>query len=406
MNAAVRPYATAGIALVGASVIAVSPLAPPMPEVQALQRTVSSVSVELSATVNPIENWIQVFQKSAANLGELGQQFAADPAPILSQVVANQLASLKALQTAYTNDAANIRQVFEGAPAAIETARGQLQSGDIVGAFDTFNNQIVIPLALNLVTIVSDSTVPLVNTVNNFAKAFATLPNTVFQVALPMTFPLVSTINAAVQTMQDVYDGAAAKDPAAVITALVNLPANLVNGFLNGSGTILGILPAPGLLTPWDEGVSFLGSGPIASLLQLREVIAQAIGAPLPSAAARASAAAKLPAAAKTVTLSVAAPAATGAASARGAIKASSESAADSTAAAAEATESSTSSTGSATAGAKVAPAAAKSAAGGSASSSSDSKAGSSAAGGHDSKAGADKKGSSGKSGRPGKASN
>ena len=49
MNAAVRPYATAGVALVGASVIAISPLTPPMPDAQALQRSVSSVSVELSA---------------------------------------------------------------------------------------------------------------------------------------------------------------------------------------------------------------------------------------------------------------------------------------------------------------------------------------------------------------------
>lgn len=224
MNAAVRPYATAGVALVGASVIAISPLAPPLPDAQALQRSISSVSVELSAAVNPIENWVQVFQKSAANLGALGQQIAASPAPILKQIVENQLASLKALQTAYTNDAANLKLIFESVPGTIETARGQLQSGDIVGAFDTINNTVVIPLALNLVTIVSDSTVPLVNTVNNFAKAFATLPNTVFQVVLPMTFPLVSTINAAVQATQDVYDGVVAGDPGAVLNTLVNLP--------------------------------------------------------------------------------------------------------------------------------------------------------------------------------------
>lgn len=403
MNAAVRPYATAGVALVGASVIAISPLAPPISDVHTLQRSVSSVSVELSAAINPIENWVQVFQKSAANLGALGQQFAADPAPILSQVLANQLASLKALQTAYTNDAANLKLIFQGAPGAIETARGQLQSGDIVGAFDTFNNQIVIPLALNLVTIVSDSTVPLVNTVNNFAKAFATLPNTVFQVVLPMTFPLVSTINAAVQTVQDVYDAAVAKDPAGVINALVNLPANLVGGFLNGSGTVLGFINAPGLLTPYDPNFGFLASGPIASLIQLRQVIAEAIGATPPPAAA--IGAAKAPAAAKTVTLSTAAPEATGTASAaRGATKAASDSAADDTATEADATESATGGTGSTKASIKAIPAATTDSAAGGSDSSSDTKAGSSSAGGHDSKAGSGKKASSGKSGRTAKA--
>ncbi|WP_319435438.1 hypothetical protein [Mycobacterium sp. RTGN5] len=368
-----------------------------MPDVHAMQRTVSSVGVELSAAVNPIENWIQVFKTSAANLGAIGQQIADSPAPILSQIVANQIASLKVLQTALHNDAANLKLIFDGAPGAFDTARGQLQSGDITGAFDTINNNIVVPLALNLVTVVSDSTVPLVNTVNNFAKAFATLPNTVFQVILPMTFPLLSTINAGVQGLQDVYDGVVANDPGAVINTLVNLPANLVNGFLNGSGMVLGILPAPGLLTPYSPDFGFLASGPIASLIALRDVIAQAIGATPPPAAAATRAAAK------TVTLSTA-PAALSKAPARSATKAASEGAAEPTAADPEATESATGSTGSTTSSTKAAPVT-ESATGGSDSSSSDTKAGSSSNGGHGSKASAGKKGSSAKSGRSGKAS-
>jgi hypothetical protein len=397
MNAAVRPYATAGVALLGASVIAISPLAPPMPDVQAMQRTVSSVSVELSAAVNPIENWIQVFHNSAANLDAIGQQIADSPAPILSQVVANQLASLKALQTALNNNATIVKQIFDSIPGAVDTARGQFQSGDITGGVDTINNAIVIPLALAAVQAVSDSTVPLVNTVNNFAKAFATVPNAVFQVLLPMTFPLLSTINVVVQATQDVYDGVVASDPGAVINTLVNLPANLVNGFLNGSGTVLGFLPAPGLLTPYDPNFGFLASGPISSLIALRDVIAQAIGATPPPTAATTNAA-------KTVTLSTAAPEALGTAPARSATKAASQSAAESTAADAVTTESSTGSTASATTNSKD-TAATDSATGGSDSSSGDTKAGSSATGGHDSKASAGKKSSSAKSGRPSKAS-
>lgn len=390
MNAAVRPYATAGVALIGATAIAMSPLAPPVPEVQAMQRAVSSASVELSAAVNPIENWIQVFQKSAANLNAIGEQIAASPAPILKQIVVNQMAAFEDLKTRMDANAGTLKLIFDGAPNAIATARGQLQSGDIVGAFDTFNNQIVIPLALAGVQAVSDLTRPLVSTVNNFAKAFAAVPDAVFQVILPMTFPLVSTINAAVQATQDVYDGVVARDPAAVLNTLVNLPANLVDGFLNGSGTILGFINAPGLLTPYDPNFGFLASGPIASLLQLRDVIAQAIGAPVPTAAA-----AKVPAAAKTVTLSVAPEVDGTASSGKDAVKAAPESAV------ADATESATGSTGSTKASAKATPAAA--ATGGGSDSSSDTKAGSST-GGHDTKAGTGKKGSTAKSARSAKA--
>ncbi|AKK26305.1 hypothetical protein [Mycobacterium sp. EPa45] len=405
MNAAVRPYATAGVALVGASVIAISPLAPPMPGAQAMQRAASSVSVELSAAVDPIQNWIQVFQKSAANLSALGQQIAASPAPILSQIVVNQMAALKALQAAFDSNSAVVKQIVDSIPGVVDTARNQLQSGNIKGAVSTINDQVVIPLVLAGVTAVSDLTRPLVSTVNNFAKAFATLPEAVFQVILPITYPLVSTINVVVQATQDVYDGVVARDPGAVANTLVNLPANLVDGFLNGSGTILGgFINAPGLLTPYDPSLGFLASGPISSLIALRDVIAQAIGATPPPTAAITSAAATVPTAAKTVTLSTAAPEATGTAStAKGVTKAASESAAESTDAAdAEATESATGSTGSTTTGTKATPSG--SATGGSDSSSSDTKAGSSATGGSDSKASAGKKGS-GKSARSAKAS-
>ena len=394
MNVAVRPYATAGIALVGASVIAVSPLAPPMPNGQAVQRTVSSIGVELSASVNPIDNWIQVFQKSSANLAALGEQFAASPAPILQQILVNQAAALKDLQTRFDSNATTLRQILNSIPSELEAARALLDQGDITGAFSKINNDVVIPLALSGVQALSDLTQPAVATVNNFAKAFAAVPNAVFQVVLPMTFPLLSTINVFVQTAQDVYDGAAASDPAAILNALVNLPANLVGGFLNGSGQILGFIDTPGLLTPYGD-LGFLGSGPIASLLDLRNVIAQAIGAAPPSAAA--AAAKKVPAAAKTVTLTTEAPKAVGAGSAVDAPKADESTVTD-------AVESSTGSTGSTTVSTKATPAvtaapATDSATGGS--SSSDAKSGA----GHDSKAGSAKKGATAKSGRAAKAS-
>ncbi len=391
MNVAVRPYATAGVALLGASVIAVSPLAPPMPGAQAMQRAVSSVGVELSAAVNPIENWVQVLQTSAANLGALGQQVFDSPAPILSQIVANQIAAFQDLRDRLDSNAGTLKIIFDDIPGALDTATTQLQSGDITGAFETLNSRIVIPLALSAVQAVSDLTRPLVSTVNNFAKAVATVPDAVFQVILPMTFPLVSTIDVLVQTTQDVYDGVVASDPGAVLNTLVNLPANLVGGFLNGSGTILGFIPTPGLLSPYDPNFGFLASGPIASLIALRDVIAQAIGAPLPTAAASASAA-------RTVTLSTAAPKATGtASSARGDTKAAEPAAAD-----AEVTESATGSTGFKKVSAKATPAVTASATG--AASSNDTKAGSPTTGGADSKADSGKKGSTGKSARSAKA--
>ncbi len=81
------------------------------------------------------------------------------------------MAAFEDLKTRFDSNATVVKQILDGAPPnTIATARGQLQSGNIVGAFDTFNNQIVIPLALAGVTAISDLTRPLVSTVNNFAK--------------------------------------------------------------------------------------------------------------------------------------------------------------------------------------------------------------------------------------------
>jgi hypothetical protein len=70
-----------------------------------------------------------------------------------------------------------------------------------------------------------------------------------------------------------------------VVNALVNAPANLVGGLLNGAGNILGYFPGAGILTPYDSsGAGFLDSGPISSLNDLREVIAEALGKKAPVA--------------------------------------------------------------------------------------------------------------------------
>ena len=73
MQAALRPYATAGVALVGASVIAVSPvIATPT----ALEEA-RDAAVHLSALVNPIDAFRPVFEATVADLQQLGQVIGA-----------------------------------------------------------------------------------------------------------------------------------------------------------------------------------------------------------------------------------------------------------------------------------------------------------------------------------------
>ncbi len=100
MHTAVRPYFTGGIALVGASVIAVSPIAPPPPDIHLPNPAQVAASVELAAFVNPITTLVDVIQTSINNLSTTGGQVLADPFPVLQQLGVNALGYANTLGTA------------------------------------------------------------------------------------------------------------------------------------------------------------------------------------------------------------------------------------------------------------------------------------------------------------------
>lgn len=81
MNLALRPYVTAGVALVGASVIAVTPLAAPPPAIQ-------THAVQLSAAVdNPIDVFAPVFDKANTVVQAAIQAEVGKPFPILNALI-------------------------------------------------------------------------------------------------------------------------------------------------------------------------------------------------------------------------------------------------------------------------------------------------------------------------------
>jgi hypothetical protein len=89
---AMRPYATAGIAIVGASLIAISPIVPPVPKLHL--PAISDGRVALSAFVNPIAQWVEVLRNSGNSLAGLGQIVAADPLPVITQVIQKRMANI------------------------------------------------------------------------------------------------------------------------------------------------------------------------------------------------------------------------------------------------------------------------------------------------------------------------
>jgi hypothetical protein len=277
MQSAVRSYLTAGVATVGAGVIALSPIAPPMPALHL--PSVHQAEVQLSAAVGPIESWVQVVQQAVANLDDIGQQFAADPAPILKQVIANQSADIALLGKAAQQGITGISDSFSALPATLQAAAKQLAAGQVVDAVNT----LLAPVLGDLTEIVVEPLVTgfpvITNPMQNLTNFIATIPTLVGTLGLPILGPVYSVINAAAATVQTVIDNV----PAVAVNAIINAPATLTGALLNGfgDGAISG-LPAAGLLTGLNAGLGILTAGPIAALISIRDAFAQAI-APKPT---------------------------------------------------------------------------------------------------------------------------
>lgn len=293
MQVAVRSYLTAGVAIIGAGAIATAPVSPITTADLEVPAVKISTPVELTAAVNPIAAYLALAENTVGNIAGLGQAVLANPAPILRQIIINQLATagtvLTALQTAGAQLVENLNTI--GLPA-LQQAAADIAAGNFTAAAANLVTAIVQPPLFAALPLL-----PALQTV--FEKPVANLLAVTqqFQTIVALTgfgvlSPISSTIYATGQAIQNVYDAATAGDPLGALGALMAAPAVIVDGFLNGYGADSGLL-SPGL-------------GPIGALLQIRDLIANAITpqAPTPAVADVSEVAAVPAAAAATVTLS------------------------------------------------------------------------------------------------------
>ncbi|MGW4096395.1 hypothetical protein [Mycobacterium sp. NPDC004974] len=289
MSLALRPYVTAGVALVGASVIAATPISPPPIDFDAALPQVSTASVELTAAVDPIAAWANLFTHTPENLLALGNLIAKNPAPILGQIVANWSGYGQTLGTALqTAGTALSTYLTITLPTALQKFSNQLMSGDMQGAAQTFVDAIT-SLAYGAgLPMLNVFSIP-VHITQNFANVVATLgPNlmgVVANVGLSAVAMVVGTSYAAGDSARAVVDAIKDGDPVGAFNALAAMPAIVADALINGYDSPARGILAPGLLSfehpptpdtpPWE---GWWSDGPIARLLNSRLTIAKAIG--------------------------------------------------------------------------------------------------------------------------------
>ncbi|WP_194163678.1 hypothetical protein [Mycolicibacterium sp. P1-5] len=312
MQRAVRSSVTAGVALLGAGVIAASPIAPPVPDIHL--PAIHFDATALAAAVSPIDTYKQVFETATANLQALVD--AADPGEVFKQIVANQVAGFTALGTAL---GASGNELFTAltstTPELANTVLTSIAAGNVEAATNallTVPLVVALPLINLLPAVQKFITQPFQNLLNVTTVFSDPLVDGIYAVGL--LGPVISGLGATGAAMQNVIDAVRAGDPQNIANAILTGPATILDGVLNGGyGPDLGPLVGPGLtvlaggllsssgisITP--EGNIILNSaGPIATLQTLAHQIAIRLQPPATTTAAAVKTKA-LPAASATV---------------------------------------------------------------------------------------------------------
>lgn len=326
MQIALRPYATAGVTLVAAGAIAMSPVLP-VTKIEVAVHQASSAAVALAAS--PFDVYGQVLQDTIANVRSVGQTaFANGPFPLLQKILENQAANLGALGSAVgASGGALLKSVMTDVPTLLRQSLTELGQGNVEASLNSLINVVLTPLLAG-VNPLTGALLPalqhaIADPLQNLANVANQLPNIGLELGLAVLGPTLGGLGAVGAAVQGVVDAVRTGNLGKVLTAVVQAPAVMVNGLLNGGygpnvGGLIGLeginVVAGGLFNPGGFADNTLTlPGLVASLVNVRNTIVNALtaSAKTPTTApTTAVSSTALPTAASTVTLSVKAPAA------------------------------------------------------------------------------------------------
>jgi hypothetical protein len=276
MQGALRPYVTASVALLGSSLIAVTPVA-----ANDIQRR----AVQLSAVDFPLITPEELLTDTTDNLSALQAQWAVDPFPVLTQMMVNQAEYAQDLTTALQGAGSAIENTLQGLPAVLQTAFTDFTSGDIFNA--------VVGPEQYLINGVIGAGLPLAEGISPILQGITTNLSNVGHDELPLLLVVLSLLyapNAATVAFGAVGDNIANDLGDGNLTGLSNDLANglstVLGAFLNGypiECDACTLDPSGALLT--GPSVTF---GSFENIILALQSIATDIGAPAPAAAASA----------------------------------------------------------------------------------------------------------------------
>ncbi|HZD15618.1 MAG TPA: hypothetical protein VE196_10960 [Pseudonocardiaceae bacterium] len=290
MQQALRPYASAGVALAGAGLIAITPVAGTALESQsrAVQLTSTGSPLDLGDLLSPvitdqpypIITPAELASDTATNLQDLQNQIVNDPAPILEQIIANQAMYSNDLATAAENAGSDFTAALQGLPDVLQQASADFASGDVYDGLTLPSSYLlssVLEVNHDLLNGTSEVAQGMANSLDNLVNDVdGAVTNYLSTDAVPtwlteLIYAPLYGPNAALAgfagVSQDIVTAANSGDFSTVLSDLANAPSTIMDAFLNGYDVGAGTAPAPIAQVVSDVAMRIGGLNPAYGLL-------------------------------------------------------------------------------------------------------------------------------------------
>ncbi|ODR12108.1 hypothetical protein AWC26_04815 [Mycobacterium shimoidei] len=226
-------------------------------------------AVQLVADTDPVTVWTEFFETTQNNLNHLSELVAADPNPILDQIIANQAASSEQLNTAAETAFQGLNDYFSGDaplnfPDAFQQGIDMINNGDAADGFAQIYDAFIVFPGLQILPLVTQLGDVVEGQFDNTAAGVTALFDGLFGPVLALIDAGFSQSKALGGVFGDLSSELQSGDLEGYFNTLLAAPATIMGGLLNG------VSPDAGLLSEGSLGF-------FNSLYNLQVAIADAI---------------------------------------------------------------------------------------------------------------------------------
>lgn len=198
MQISLRSQLIAGVAVVGASAIAITPITQPN-----VLPTVHAPAIQLVQFDNPFIVFGPVLEYTVEDIASLISGPVADPLPILRTLAVNQIGNVTDLLVAAGAIGVGVGASLWNIPSGVITATTELLSGDVQGAILALQAAFIEPIAVELTNVtIPKITKVVTQTIDHLTALVNVLPSAVLGIITATVNAVTATIGATVATGQ------------------------------------------------------------------------------------------------------------------------------------------------------------------------------------------------------------